>query len=235
MNTTDLTAVILAGGKGERLRPFTEHTPKPLVHLLGRPLLGHLIDYFLQAGIQRVVVCTGYKSELVHEYVAGLGIPELQCVDSGVEAPMCRRLLDAAPHVQQAALVCYGDTLANVDLAKLCEHHTQQRRLATVTTYPLKSSFGLVELDADDRVLRLSEKPVLPYWINIGFLVLERAALDLLQPEADLVQYLNQLSERQLLSGFRHSGRHLTINTEKERADAERQIKFFSVQEGPET
>src|SRR5947209_2943463 len=83
----------------------------------------------------------------------------------------------ARPHVRGRALVCYGDTLANVDLAALARQHEDGDALLTLAVYPLHSPYGIVTFDAGRRVTGFREKPRLPHWINIGFMLCEPAAL----------------------------------------------------------
>lgn len=234
----DLTAILLCGGRGERLRPFTESLPKPLVPLRGRPLLEHLLRLLGGQGIRRVVLCTGYKAAELERYAAGQPVEglDLRCVDSGEHAAMADRILDARAHAGGGpVLVCYGDTLANVSLADLLATQARAGSLATVTVYPLHSPFGIVQLAEDGlRVENLREKPVLPHWINIGFLACQPAALDRLERGTDLAAFLNALAREGSLSAHRHQGRHLTVNTEKERSDAERDIEFFTYVEAME-
>lgn len=233
---SDVTAVLLCGGKGERLRPFTEHLPKPLVPLHGKPLLQHLLRYLSLQGVRRFVLCTGYKAEAIHRFVEETPLPPVDsvaCVDSGEAASMTDRVLDARRHVSGRALICYGDTLANVDLAALSHRHAESGALATLTVYPLRSPYGIVSLeDGTERVTGLMEKPVLPYWINIGFLLCEPAALEMMQRGTDLVTFLGTLAGREALRAHRHQGKHLTVNTEKERSEAEGEIEFFTLLEG---
>jgi glucose-1-phosphate cytidylyltransferase len=230
----DITVVALCGGKGERLRPFTDTVPKPLVELHGRPLLEHLLSFLSASGLRKFAICTGYKAEAIHEFVArkGAAFGELHCVDSGESAAMCDRVLDARKRIRGRALVCYGDTLANVSVPALVAAHEASGAKATVAVYPLTSPFGIVAFDERHRVTQLQEKPVLPYWINIGFLLLEPEALDRLRRGTDLVSYMDQLATDSSLGVFLHSGQHLTVNTEKERADAEKEIEFFTLMEG---
>jgi glucose-1-phosphate cytidylyltransferase len=235
----DVTAVLLCGGKGERLRPFTEHLPKPLVPLQGKPLLQHLLRYLFLQGVRRFVLCTGYKAESLSRFVREEQplSPECSvvCVDSGEAASMTDRVLDARTQVPGRALVCYGDTLANVDLGSLARHHTRSGALATMTVYPLRSPYGIVSLEGDsDRVVELREKPVLPYWINIGFILCEPAALDTMRRGTDLVSFLSALTEHGAVRAHKHQGKHLTVNTEKERSEAEGEIEFFTLLEGTE-
>src|SRR5688500_12009787 len=121
----DVTAILLCGGKGERLRPLTETAPKVLTPLDGRPLLSHLMSYLAAGGIERFFVCTGYMAADVERFVAESARPSwaVTCVDSGVDASITDRIADARQYVAGRALVCYGDTLANVDLGRLYEAH----------------------------------------------------------------------------------------------------------------
>ncbi|MGH9945482.1 MAG: nucleotidyltransferase family protein, partial [Pyrinomonadaceae bacterium] len=134
---SDLTAVVLCGGRGERLKPLTDALPKPLVRLDGRPLLYHLLLYLSAAGVSRFIVCVGYKHEAVEQFLQEHARPSwgVTCVNSG-DVSMTDRILDARRHVAGPALICYGDTLANVDLLGLRREHRANGALATVTVYP---------------------------------------------------------------------------------------------------
>jgi len=230
----DLTAILLCGGKGERLKPFTETLPKALVPLNGEPLLGHLLRYLYSAGISRAIVCVGHKAEAIESFLSERVAlaPQTICVNSG-SASMTDRILDALPNVNGRALVCYGDTLANVDLSELTKAHSQSGAAATLTTYPLSSPFGIVHFDESRRITAFEEKPPLPYWINIGFLLCEPEAFQFLPRGSDMPQFLSALAAAKTLYAFEHSGKHLTVNTEKERAVAETEvIEFFTYLDG---
>jgi NDP-sugar pyrophosphorylase family protein len=223
------TAVILCGGKGERLKPFTNHLPKALVPLHGKPLLYHLMNYLSAAGISRFVLCVGYKAECIEQFVREYATPRwhVECVNSG-DASMADRILDARPHIPGQALICYGDILANVDLATLRREHQGNGALATLTVYPLHSPFGIIQFDQANRITELAEKPVLPYWINIGFMLCEPQALERLEPGTDMMEFSRTLANAGALFAYQHQGRHLTINTEKERIQAEAQMTDFA-------
>lgn len=226
----DVTAILLCGGKGQRLKPFTDKLPKPLIPLRGKPLLLHLMEALHGRGIRRFVLCTGHQAEAIERFVENDCPKEwsVTCSNSG-DASMTDRILDARRLAPGRALVCYGDTLANVDLKSLATTHEKAGTKATLTVHPLVCPFGVVEIDVEDRVSTFAEKPTLPYWINIGFLLCEPAALDRLRRGQDMITFLSALARDGQLSVYRHTGKHLTVNTEKERMEAEEQIHLFNV------
>jgi glucose-1-phosphate cytidylyltransferase len=229
---TDITAIILCGGKGERLRPFTEHLPKPLVPLNGQPILYYLLDYLARSGVNRFVLCTGYKAECIEQFVRDRCNPDwdIRCVNSG-DVTMTQRLRDAWPYVHGRALICYGDTLANVDLTRLQRRHRQRKAIATMALYRPHNPFGVVKFDRGRKIRSFVEKPRLPQWINIGFILCEAAATtEYLHSSPDMVEFLSALAVSEKLFAYEHSGKHLTINTEKDRQQAEGElIEFFSL------
>lgn len=224
----ELTAIVLCGGRGERLRPYTDTIPKALIPLNGRPLLYHVLRYLRLGGVERFVLCVGHLADKIERFVAESAEfrDATTCVNSG-DASMIDRILDASSHVGARALVCYGDTLANVDIGALLSSHRASGAAATLTIYPLNSPFGIVDADAAGRVTAFAEKPRLPYWINIGYLLCEREAFTAMLRGTDMEEFLSALAREGRLYAYRHSGRHLTVNTEKERTLAEEQIVEF--------
>ena len=231
---SDITAIILCGGKGERLRPFTHTLPKALVPIKGRPLLYHLLHYLYLNDIRRSVLCTGYKAEAIEGFVEENRDRgwRITCVNSG-DASMTDRVLNARKHVSGPFLICYGDTLANVDIKALRQAHRQGGALATMTVYPLRSQFGVVHFESSGRVQVFEEKPSLPFWINIGFILCETEVFDYIKPGADMPSFLSALSEAGALFAHKHDGKHLTVNTERDRTEAETEmIEFFTLIDG---
>jgi glucose-1-phosphate cytidylyltransferase len=225
------TAILLCGGKGERLKPFTDVLPKALVSLNGKPLLLHLLHYLAAAGIKRFIICVGYKAEAIAEFIHQHRQSdwEVLLVDSG-EASMTERLLAAQVHLSGPALVCYGDTLANVDLRALQRQHAADGALITMTVYPLHSPFGIVSFAETRRVTEFAEKPRLPYWINIGFMLAEPEAFAYLEPGVEMPDFLATLAAAGVASVYQHEGRHLTVNTENDRVLAETEmVEFFTL------
>ncbi len=227
----NVTALILCGGKGERLRPLTEYIPKPLVHVKGRPILSYLLDHIQKFGITDIVIAAGFKAEKIREFFSNhhRGL-KVTIVDSG-DVDIIERVKACAPHLRGDFILFYGDTLADVDLQKLQAFHLSQGAKATITLYPLKSQFGLATLDGDSNVTRFEEKPTLDRWINIGNFYYANAVLSWMKDFSNYATFLEFLGREKKLKGYKHDGVHITVNTFRELEDAEQNIHEFVVNE----
>lgn len=225
----NVSALILCGGKGERLRPLTESMPKPLVHVKGRPILSYLLDHIRKFGIKDIVIAAGFKAEKIEEFFRhnhrGLAV---KIVDSG-DVDIIERIKACAPHLPGDFILFYGDTLADVDLGKLQDFHFSHEAKATITLYPLRSQFGLATLDGDSNVTRFEEKPTLDRWINIGNFYYTNEALSWMKDFFSYAAFLEFLGREKKLKGFKHDGVHITVNTFRELEDAEQNIHEFAI------
>lgn len=219
--------VILAGGKGTRLWPLTAAIPKPLIPINGIPIVQILVDFFKANNYRRFVFCIGYKGDSIRNYFNStnkdLGITY---VDSGEDADMLRRIVDCKNLVSDRFIVCYGDAVANVNLPNLLNFHVSTGALVTLTTFRTRSPFGLISSEDSGMVHRFREKPLLPYWMNIGYMIFERRALDLVKDETWL-EFLDKLVSMRKLYSFKHTGLHYTFNTESERQELEEKFNDF--------
>jgi glucose-1-phosphate cytidylyltransferase len=227
ISKTDLQVLILCGGRGERLKPLTEQVPKPLVEINGRPMLSYLLSYFKGRGMTKFVIAVGYKADVIGDFFqTHHGDLEVRLVDSG-DADIIKRIQDALPHISGDFILCYGDTLADVDMPALIDYHHSHPAPMTITTYPLQSQFGVLEIEASGRVRSFVEKPVLDKWINIGYYYFARESFDYLFNYNNFAHFLKDVTSKGLMYGFKHSGIHITVNTITELQDAQRNITRF--------
>jgi len=219
-----LSALILCGGKGERLKPLTTSLPKPLIPIKGRPILNYLIHHLSASGITNLLVATGYQAEKVEEYFKSNHRDlTIKLVNSG-DADIIQRIKDAAPHLDGDFLMVYGDTLSDVELTRLIDFHHAHPGKATVTVWPMRSPFGVMEFGERESIQTFHEKPVLDKWINIGYFYFGREVLDGLAPFDKFEDFLRHLTTKKELYGFKHRGVHITVNTQKELSEAEANI-----------
>lgn len=175
-------AIILAGGRGERLRPFTEDRPKPMVEVLGVPILAYQLQWLHTQGVTEVVIACGYRHEVIQDYFGNGEKWGLRIHYAVEEEPLGRGgairhaygFLSGAP---DPVLATNGDVITNLPLAPVLERHRERDDLATVVLTPYVSTYGLVAVDPGDRVVAFDEKPTLPYWINAGIYVLSAEAI----------------------------------------------------------
>jgi NDP-sugar pyrophosphorylase family protein len=212
-------AIILAGGKAERLGEATEGRPKALAPIGDRSLAAYQVALLRRAGVERVIVsCAAGQETLFESELGGAGV---EVVAVGEPEPLGRgggmRLAAAARRGPGAVFALNGDELFDLDLRELFEHHEARGGAATITVAPLKSHLGVVDVDEDDVVRGFREGPRLPFWVNTGLYVLEEEAIARLPERGDHeTTTFPDLSADGRLRAFRHDGLWLTVNTPKD-------------------
>ena len=218
-----MEAIVLAGGKGERLGDAARGLPKALVPIGDRPLAAYQVELLGAAGVTRVLVsCAAGQGALFERALGGLG-PELVTVEEPEPLGRGGGLRFAAAHRSEPAppLALNGDELLDADLSGLLRAHEASGAAATVTVSPLRSAFGVVELD-EDVVIGFREAPRLPYWVNCGLYVLGEEAIERLPERGDHERTtFPELAAERRLRAFFHEGVWLTVNTPKELRQAE--------------
>ena len=203
--------VILCGGRGTRLQEHTRSIPKPLVEIGGRPILWHVMQIYAVQGLRRFVLCTGYKGDLIADFVRAEPWPDgvdVVCVDTGEDTPTGGRIARIAEHVGDAPFCAtYGDGVADIDLGALRGFHRAHGALATMTVVRPELQFGVALLDGDGRVEGFHEKPRLEHWINGGFFWFEPGVFDYLTDSSTLEREpLEGLAGDGQLRAYRHTG-----------------------------
>lgn len=205
-----MQALVLVGGKGTRLRPLTNETPKPVLPLAGRPFLGYMIEWLQGHGVDHIVFACGFLPDRMRE-VLGDGVeggPRFTWVvepDALGTAGAMRHALD---HLDDTFLALNGDSLADLDLTTLWNRHRETRARVTLGLYPMDdpSAFGLVDLAPDGRVLDFLEKPDGPVveagLVSAGVYVLDRDVIAAV-PEGRSVSI-----EREVFPGLAGNGLH---------------------------
>ncbi|MCC6162437.1 MAG: NDP-sugar synthase [Acidobacteria bacterium] len=182
-----MKAILLAGGKGTRLRPLTLHTPKPIVPIFNRPFLMYQLDQLRQVPeVTEVILSLNYQPRRIEETFGdgeALGIKISYAVEP---QPLGTggAIKYAAQTVQDSVIVLNGDVLQAIDLQAVIARHRAAQAKATIVLTPVEnpSAYGLVETDADGNVQRFLEKPgqdeITVNTINAGIYVLEPETLD---------------------------------------------------------
>jgi glucose-1-phosphate cytidylyltransferase len=228
-----LKLVILAGGLGSRLAEETEIKPKPMVEIGGKPILLHIMKLYSSFGINDFIICLGYKGYVIKEYFSNymlhmsdvtidfsnqkmdvhqsLAEPwRVTLVETGDKSMTGGRLRRVAKYLEGEESFCftYGDGVSDVDIDKLLTFHKSHGKIATVTAVQPPGRFGSMELD-DYQVFNFLEKPRGDGgWINGGFFVLQREALDYITEDGTVWEQgpMHRLAKDGELMAYKHDG-----------------------------
>jgi NDP-sugar pyrophosphorylase family protein len=214
-----MEAIILAGGKAERLGDAAGGRPKALVEVAGRPLAAYQVGRLARAGVTRVIfACAAGQGPLFEQELAGLG-PEIVAAEEperlgrGGGIKFAARLREESGDVY----ALNGDELVDVDFGGLLAAHRAGGAVATITVARPRSQFGLVDIDDEDVVQGFREGGQVSFWVNCGNYVLSDEAIERFPERGDHESStFPELAGEGRLRAFRHDGLWLTVNTPKE-------------------
>ena len=221
-----MEAIILAGGKAERLGDAAGGLPKSLVPIAGRPLAAWQIALLGRAGVERVIVsCGDGAGKDFAAALLGLGV-EVAIAEEPERLGRGGGIRFAAHERRESGdvLALNGDELLDVDFATLLESHRANGAAATITVARPKSPFGVVELESD-RVTGFAEGGTIDCWVSCGVYVLGEEALARFPERGDHeTTAFPELAAEGKLGAFRHKGLWLTVNTPKDLRRAEEYV-----------
>jgi len=175
--------VILAGGRGKRLRPITDYVPKPLIPLNNIPIIEWQVKYLKKQGIKEIIICTGYKAEMIKNYLEMKNNFGIKIKISVEKIP-----LGTGGAIKQAGLsikdksffVLNGDTITNINLKQLAK---KQNAIASIE---LKTKFGIMETQNDIVTKFKEKKEISDLWMNAGIYHLQNEVLKDLPKKGDI-------------------------------------------------
>jgi len=213
-----MKTVILCGGKGTRAYPHSLEVPKPLLEVAERPVLQHVMELYAAQGFTDFVLSAGYKAELVVSFAKSLPSEwQVEVVDTGEQTNTGGRIERVRDRLGETFFATYADGLGDVDLAALLAFHSAHRGAGTLTTVPLPSQYGTIEIAHDGLVQEFKEKPRLPdHAINAGFFVFDQAAFEHWAGEDLERDVLPALGAAAELFAYRHPGFWKSMDTYKD-------------------
>ncbi|MEO2220690.1 MAG: nucleotidyltransferase family protein [Nitrosopumilus sp.] len=181
-----MKAIILAGGRGKRLRPITDYVPKPLIPIKNIPIIEWQIKYLKKFGVSEVIICSGYKTEMIENYLNNkkLGIKISFSVED-IPLGTGGAIKKAGKKINEKSfIVINGDIITNIDLKKLLKKEN------SIASIQLKTKFGILQTD-DDKIIKFDEKKEIEnLWMNAGIYHLKKNTLKDLPDKGDIEKTL---------------------------------------------
>jgi mannose-1-phosphate guanylyltransferase len=228
-----MKAVILAGGLGTRLQPYTFFIPKPMLPLGNKPLLEYIIEWLKNTGdIRHIVICVSYLHRTIEDYFEDGNRFGVRIQYARSERPLATagQLKTAEKLLEDDSFVCvYGDSVYEFNLGKMLKQHKESKAFVTMALlhYSTKLKYGFIDINGYDRITAWREKPEISGLINIGSYVMDPQFLKLIPKSGsfgmdDAVRKV--LEQKRLVKGFRiDSGGFIDIGDKKSYLDAYKQ------------
>jgi glucose-1-phosphate cytidylyltransferase len=237
--------VIFCGGRGTRLSEKTREMPKPLIELGEYPVLWHIMKNFSFYNVKRFILTLGYKGEMITDYfmykynlTGNFSISTIKIVppdsrddwhisfvQTGLNSKTAKRLNLCKDTISNyPIMVTYGDGVADMNIDHLISRHKSLRKdhgvIATITITRPYSKYGIVRLKGDI-VEAFREKPLMNEYVNVGYMVLEKAVFDYIRDDEDVMfeETLQRISDDEKLGYYVHKGFWHAMDTYKDYVD----------------
>jgi len=220
-----MNTIILCGGKGTRLKPITHKIPKPMVQVNGKPILWYIMNQLKNLNLNKLFVAIGYKAEYIRDYFDKNFIDmNVSLIDNGNVNIIERVKAVVAINPDDDLLILYGDTISDVNLKNLLSFSEKNLKSSILTVWPLRTNFGVVELDNQMNITGFKEKPKLDKYINIGYFILRKDMFNYLNNFDNYADFLTFCGNKGSVKAYVHDGEHFTVNNVVELEIAEKNI-----------
>jgi glucose-1-phosphate cytidylyltransferase len=210
--------VLFCGGRGMRMGGAVGSLPKPMVPIGGRPLLWHIMKYYAHFGHHDFVVCVGHQADAIRDYFRRTAHDfRIEYVDTGLDSSIGERLYAVRNQLadDNVFLATYGDTVTDVALPTLIEHHARSRTVASLLSARPNYTFNVVDADGP-RVTAFHDIAESGLWVNGGYFVFRRDVFDYLEAGEDLPAMFQRLIAAGELVTYRHEGFWAPMDTLKD-------------------
>ena len=221
-----MKVVILAGGKGSRLSEYTTSIPKPMVKIMGVPIIKRIISFYSEYGFKEFIVASGYKSEIIENYFKKN--KNIKVVFTGKNTMTGGRIKRIEKFLKKENfLLTYGDGLSDVNINKLIKFHKKNKNIVTLTAARPPARFGGIKLSGN-KVKYFKEKSSLDEgWINGGFFVMSPKIFKFLKNDSTVLerQPLEKISKLKKLGAYKHFKNWQCMDTVRDKQLLEELVK----------
>ena len=220
-----MQAIVICGGKGERLGALTSNCPKGMIRINGKPLLEYHLDWLKKYGIKEVIFACGHLHDQIQEYFGDGNKFSVKVHYSIEDKPLGRggAIKKAWQKLEKnnIVIVTNGDIYTEMDLKNAILVHSEKNKSigieGTICLFPYQSSYGIVMVDGEHRINSFEEKPVLPYWINGGIYIFNYRIKDFLPEVGDHeTETFPVLTAKKLLYGYTSNSYWRSVDTVKD-------------------
>ena len=223
-----MKCVILAGGKGTRISEYTKSIPKPMIKIGSKPIIEHIINYYIKYGFKDFIIAGGYKCSVIKNYFKKKNNSvKIRVINTGISSLTGKRIMKLKNELKNTFMLTYGDGLSNIDLNKLLKFHKKNKKKITMTAVHPPARFGELEIK-NNIVKKFEEKPQLQKgWINGGFFVVEPEFLKFIGNKNVMLERSPMLNavKTKSLAAFKHTNFWFCMDTLRDKKVLEEMIK----------
>ena len=222
----DTPVVILAGGLGTRIADVKKRIPKCLVEIGGNPVIYHIIKYFQCYGFKNFIICTGFKNKEVERYfektkrLKTFKNAKINTVFTGLNSNTGLRIKKIEKYVKDIFFLTYCDGLTNLNLKKLFDSFSKEKKIGIMTAVNPRSRFGIISIKEEKKIFNFNEKSLIKnLWVNAGFYIFKKKIFDYIPKQNSIFesQVLTKVAKKNLLISFKHKGFWKCMDTIKDK------------------
>ena len=225
-----MKCVILAGGKGSRISEISKNIPKPMIKILGKPIIIKIMQHYSRFGFKDFIIAAGYKKEIIKDYFKKNTFKEwnVKVIDTGLNTMTGGRIKRLEKFLdRETFMLTYGDGLSNVNIKKLLKYHNKYKKIGTLTAVRPPARFGAIKI-SKNKVSYFKEKSKLDEgWINGGFFVLEPEIFKYIKGDETFFEKepLQRISKSNQLFAYKHKGFWQCMDTKRDKDKLEQVLK----------
>mgnify|MGYP003689125647 CR=1 FL=1 len=228
-----MKVVILAGGLGTRLAEYTKKIPKPMVSILGKPIIVHIMDHYASFGYTNFYIAAGYKQKVLKDYFKNKRKQwNVNIINTGLKTMTGGRIKRLKPFLKKEPFfLTYGDGISNIDISKLLKFHNKSKSIATLTAVRPPARFGAIKISGNN-VTYFKEKSKLDEgWINGGFFIFEPEIFKFIKNDKTFLEKepLTKIGKIKKLSAYKHHGFWQCMDTIRDKEILEKKLKKLRI------
>jgi len=225
-----MKVVILAGGLGTRISEYSKFIPKPMISVVGKPIIHRIIDHYYMYGHKEFYIALGYKGEKIIKYFKQKKIDKkikINFIKTGLKTMTGGRLKRLKFFLDDTFLMTYGDGLSNVDISKLIRFHKKNKKQITITAVRPPARFGAIKIKKNIVKYFREKNNVDEGWINGGFFVIEPGFIQSIKNDDTYLErepFLKATKRKQMVA-YQHRGFWQCMDTLRDKEILEQKIR----------